>query len=173
MLPTALTSDQVSAMLTACAPAPKAYAVLLLNGVSPYELPLLHAGCFDADRWLIEIPGASRRHIEFSADHWSLLEPLLQRLTDAGRSIPVAELDQHYRQAARTAAIEGAADVSALGLWHSFVVYLVRQGIDFNDLQARVGTIVPEIEAALRDFAPPGATVAKELIHFSYPLQVA
>lgn len=173
MLPTALSSDQVSAMLAACAPAPKAYAVLLLNGVSPYELPLLHADCFDADRWLVEIPGASRRHIEFSADHWSLLEPLLQRLTDAGRAIPVAELDQHYRQAARTAAVGNPADVSALGLWHSFVVYLVKQGIDFNDLQARVGIIVPEIENALRDFAPPGAAVSKELIHFSYPLQVA
>jgi hypothetical protein len=144
---------------------------LLLNGVSPYELPLLHQECFDAQDRVVEVPGASRRLIGIGETHWIALAPLLERLNEAGFTLPVAELDQTFREAARHMGLGAADDVSSLALWHSYVLYLVRQGIAAPDLTRRVGAIAPEVEAALRDYAPPGIPRSPEAVQFQYPLQ--
>ena len=46
--------------------------------------------------------------------------------------------------------------VTALAIWHSYVLYLVRQGIDLARLQQRVGTLPPSLAQALATFVPSG-----------------
>jgi uncharacterized protein involved in exopolysaccharide biosynthesis len=171
LLPREFAVPEIQSLLRHCPAEIAAHGVLLLNGVSPYELPLLHQECFDAQDRVVEVPGASRRMIGFSETHWAALAPLLQRLNEAGFTVPVAELDQALREAARHTGLGATEDVSALALWHSYVLHLVRQGIAPADLTQRVGAIVPEVEAALRHQAPPGLPRSPDAVQFEYPLQ--
>jgi hypothetical protein len=120
---------------------------------------------------VVEVSGASRRVIGLSETHWATLQPLLEHLNAAGFTLPVAELDQTFREVARHMGLNAASEMSSLALWHSYVLYLVRQGIAPPDLAGRVGAIVPEVASELRDHAPPGITRPADAMQFEYPLQ--
>ena len=85
--------------------------------------------------------------------------------------MPIAELDQGLQQCADAAGIAEPTQVTALALWHSYVLYLIRQGIDGGSLTHRVGTLPPDLTGALMHFAPPGASQPLSSIRFDYPLQ--
>ena len=63
--------------------------------------------------------------------------------------------------------------MNALSLWHSYVLYLVRQGIDASALAKRVGAIPPNIYSTLMHFAPPGGNRPLSSINFIHPALVS
>lgn len=171
VLPRELAASEVQALLECGDATTRGYAALLLNGVSPYELPLLHAGCFDDAQRQVSIAGASRRTLRFSDNDWAWLADVRERLNDAQMPVQVAELNLRLEQAATAAAVAEPAGANALALWHSYVLYLIRQGVDAGSLMQRVGALPAEIQGALMHFAPPGGSRPLGSIRFSYPLQ--
>jgi uncharacterized protein involved in exopolysaccharide biosynthesis len=168
-LPRELAVAEVQSLLAATDAQTRSYAILLLNGVSPYELPLLHAQCFDRDGQQIAIPGASRRTLAIGDRHWQALQDLIGELDAARMPLTVADLNRRLQQAGVSAAIAGPEAIDALALWHSYVLYLIRQGIDSSALTARVGALPGEIHRALLHFAPPGGSRPLAAIELEYP----
>ena len=169
VLPRELAAAEVEALMGALEPSTAAYSTLLLSGVSPYELPLLHAGCFDRDRGQISVPGAGRREIVIGTRAWQRLQPILGDLDGTRMSQPVAEIDSRLRAGARDARLADPGNINALALWHSYVVFLIRQGIDAPALAQRVGAVPPEVLNALMHYAPPGGSRPPGSIEFTYP----
>lgn len=170
VLPRELAGAEVKSLMAVAAPMTEAYAALLLSGVSPYELPLLHTGCFDKPRAMLEVPGASQREISLAEGAWWRLEPLLAELAAGKMPLATTELDQRLTIAAREAQLADPGSINALALWHSYVLYLVRQGIDASSLTRRVGAIPPDVHGTLMHFAPPGGNRPLQDIEFIHPI---
>ena len=173
VLPRELTFPETRSVLAACDSSVNAYATLLLSGISPYELPLLHSACFDRRTGAVEIPGASARRLAIHANAWPHLNAIIDDMDDARLKLSVSELDQRLTTAAEKAAITDPTGVSALALWHTYVLFLIRQGIDTATLHARVGSIPPETMNTLLNYTPPGGQRPATSIEFTYPVLVS
>jgi site-specific recombinase XerD len=86
--------------------------------------------------------------------------------------LTVAQLDERLKSTAAQAALSQPQDITALTLWHTYVVFLVRQGVSAADLQARVGMVPPSMLDAIMHLAPEGTQKSSEEIEFTYPLLV-
>lgn len=173
VLPRELAGTEVKSLLAVADPETAAFAALLLSGVTPYELPLLHGKCFDDHSRRLRVPGAQQRELTFDAATWQRLAAARGGLDGTSMALPVAELDGRLRQAATDIPLGDPASVSALSLWHTYVLYLVRQGIEFDVLTAQVGALPAEMRDTLMHFMPPGGVRPAERIDFTYPALLA
>ena len=162
----------MKALLAVVDPLTAGYAVLLLCGISPYELTSLHSECFDKASNRINIPGANQRELEIGPSLWQRLDEVLANIDNPQKATPIGEVEFRLVNAARTAQITDPTSINALALWHSYVVYLVRQGIDDLALTNRVGPIHPDIYQALTHFAPPDGNRPLSSIDFIHPALV-
>ncbi len=169
VLPRELAGSEIKSLLAVANPGTAGYAALLLCGISPYELPLLHQGSFDLQQDRIDVRGAAQRELSIASDVWRWFEPLLTETNGASLSIPLQDLDAQIRRAAQDAQLADPGSVSALALWHSYVVYLVRQGADASALARRVGDLQPGVLGTLMHYAPPGGNRPLAAIDFTYP----
>ncbi|MDJ0739445.1 MAG: hypothetical protein QNJ91_06990 [Gammaproteobacteria bacterium] len=169
VLPRELSGAEVQSVLAALDSTTSGYAALLLSGVSPYELALLHANCFDRTGGTVGVPGAGARRLAVRSDVWPRLDAIIGDMDDAHLKLPVAELDLRLRTAAERARVADPRGVTALALWHTYVVFLIRQGIDVTTLIARVGNMPPDILDTLLHYAPPGGHRPAGGIDFTYP----
>ena len=172
VLPRELAGGEVKSLLAVSDAATAGYAALLLCGVSPYELPLLHSASFEREAGQLHVTGASQRTLPISATVWRWFEPVLSEMDGTQMMLPVAELDQRLAQAARAAQLADPGSINALALWHSYVVYLVRQGIDVSALTQRVGNVPPGVLGTLLHYAPPGGNRPLGNIDFTHPALV-
>ncbi len=173
ILPRELAGAELKSLMAVADPLTAGYAALLLSGISPYELPLLHSACFDSSGDRIEVPGASRREITVGQGAWRRLEPVLAEMAGSKMALPLPELDQRLVSCAREAQLADPGSINALSLWHTYVLYLVRQGIDASALAARAGAIPPDVHGTLMHFAPPGGNRPLSSIEFIHPILVS
>lgn len=169
VLPRELAGAEVAALLAASDAATAGHAALLLSGVSPYELPLLHKACFDRTAGRLEVPGANRRELSLDAAVWRYIGAVVDDMDDARMALPVAELDRRLLDAAQAARLADPGGVTALALWHTYVVFLIRQGIDHAALVRRVGSVPQAVLATLIPYAPPGGNRPLDRIDLTYP----
>lgn len=169
VLPRELAAAEIKTLLDAVDPMTANCSALLLCGISPGELGLLDSGCFDREHRQIDVPGSSARELDIEAAVWPQLDGLMVGMTDRTWAAAIAGLDLQLVNAARGVGLREPASVDALSLWHSYVVYLVRQGIDSTALIDRVGFIAPDIFNALMQSAPPGGSRPLETIDFAHP----
>ena len=169
VLPRELTVGEMRSLLSASDPVAAGYVALLLSGVSPYELPLMHSACFDRASGRVEVPGAGRRGLTLTANVWRWLEPLIAEMNQSRMTLTVAELDGRLRRAAQDAGLADPGSVNALAVWHSYAVYLVRQGIGVSSLMQRVGDLPSGALGALLHFAPPGGDRPSSAIDTTHP----
>ena len=170
ILPRELAGAEVNSLIAVADPLTAAHAALMLSGVSPYELPLLHAGCFMREEDRLAVPGASQREMSIGEGAWRRLEPLLAEMNAAHTALPLAELNQRLMSAARAAQLADPGSINALALWHTYALYLVRQGIDASALAGRAGAIPPEVHGTLVHYAPPGGNRPLSSIEFIHPV---
>jgi len=170
ILPRELAGAELKSLMAVADPLTAGYATLLLSGISPYELPLLHSACFDRSGDRVEVPGAGRREISIGQGAWRRLEPVLAEMAGAKMPLPLPDLDQRLVSCAREAQLADPGRINALSLWHSYVLYLVRQGIDASALAARAGAIPPDVHGTLMHFAPPGGNRPLSSIEFIHPI---
>ncbi len=173
VLPRELASAEVNALLKIADPLTSGYGALLLSGVSPYELTLLDNECFDATTSYLNVPGINQRTFEITPDVWRQLHEVIEDIGSTATPVPIAEIEFRLVNAAREANLSDPPSINGLSLWHSYVVYLVRQGIDDSELVNRVGAIPPEVHQALKQFSPPDGNRAPSSIDFAYPALTA
>jgi succinoglycan biosynthesis transport protein ExoP len=78
-------------------------------------------------------------------------------LGDEGReSLPLSHLEALISYAAHDGGLQQPADVSPWAVRHTFISYLVRQGIRFSELARIVGTLPAEVTAAYGAILPAG-----------------
>lgn len=169
ILPRELAPAELKALMTAAEPVAASYASLLLSGVAPGELALLHKGCFDRAGSQIHVPGPNARDLDLGESVWPAVNDVIASMSPAQLTVDTDRLDFQYVTAAREARLTEPVGVHALAIWHSYVSYLIRQGINDAALHARVGPIEPNVLDQLKLSAPPGAPRATETVNFTHP----
>jgi len=158
-----LTDAEIGALLRAANDDGRLVVTGLLSGLSAEEIAALAWNRIDLEAGTIRANGESPRTL-------SLSDPL-RRLIDTHRAsqpqaegsvlrgpsggpLPVDDLRSLVIYAAYDAGLGGADEVSLRALRHTYLVYLLRQGIRFADIGRIVGRLPQEELAAYMRFAP-------------------
>ena len=169
-----LTEGEVSSLYIAADTATKQLIFLLLNGVSPEELLLIHRQHIDLDRRRLAVPGHSRRElplpaavIELFSENgdtvagWKEMKEIIQNRE---------ELDARLQLAALEGKLLDSDQITAQDLRHTYLVYLVNQGVRLSELERIVGTMPPKTLLGYRRFSPDEADKSLDEISSVYPL---
>ena len=173
--PRELGQDEVNVLLRAGSETARLAMLLLLSGISAEEALAVKSDDVDLSRRIIRIGGESVREAamcdalaELIAAHAK--QPGQQLLADAqGRDIGLPDLSAELLCAAHDAGIEQPAEVSPAALRHTYVAFLVRQGIRFADLTQIVGRLPAETLSAYSTLSPAGTRISMEAVERVLP----
>jgi len=177
-LPRELAEAEVGALLNAADDATRLLIGVLLSGLTLDEAAALRWGHVDMDEGRIEVPGSNARTVQ-------LLGPLkagFARCTPAdsagetpvwqdgnGAPLTADDLDALLICAAYDAGITNPSEASPQVLRHTYLAFLVRQGIRLGELQRVAGRLAPPTLASYGVFSLPGAGSALEDVDLLYP----
>lgn len=167
VLPRELDADEVSALLRAATGSTRVMIAALLSGLSPDELLALRVADIDFGSGEIRL----RDRVLPLTEPLSKLLPVAdpaQRIV-AGCAENVEDIETALIIAAHDAGLESAGEISAAALRHSYIAFLVRQGIRFHDLTRLVGRLPVQMLTAYGDFAPAGEKRPLETISLVLP----
>lgn len=163
-LPRELDQREVHQLLAASAPEHLFVLVCLLCGLSADEVAALKVGDVDAAAATLKVPGEGARvlpllgpmgALQASADPDAKDLPLLPSLS--GRALSAADIASAVTSSAFDAGLDQPQSVTPESLRHTYVAFLVRQGLRFGDLGRVVGRLSSETLNALAPLAPAGA----------------
>jgi len=174
-LPRELSQDEVNALLRAGSGTARVTMLLLLSGISAEEALAVKSDDVDLPRRVIRIGGESAREAAMCEALAELIigrakQPGQQLLADAqSRDIGLPDLSAELLCAAHDAGIEQPAEVSPAALRHTYIAFLVRQGIRFADLTQIVGRLPAETLSDYSTLSPAGARISLEAVERVLP----
>jgi integrase len=174
-LPRELNRDEVAALISAADEDSRLVALLLLSGVSPDEVLALRANDVDLARGLLNVGGVSARTVILADELRALLAARVEASPSEfllGQQDRPATRDAMTAQilcAAHDASIERAIEVTPDCLRHTYLAFLVRQGIRFAELTRIVGHLPADTLGAYGALSPAGARVAGGSINVVFP----
>ena len=175
-LPRELGAAEVAALIRASDDDSRLAAVMLLSGVSLDEALALRWSDVDLGTSRIHVGGASTRDVVV---HEPLRRMLVARAATAKGDLVLGHADRSASPetvkaqilcGAHDAGIENAIDVTPDCLRHTYIAFLVRQGIRFADLTSLVGHLPPEVLGCYSALSPPGPRLAATMVTLVFPL---
>ena len=147
---------------------------LLLSGISPEEALNLRWRDVDPEHAVVRIEGECARTVPLSTNTARYVAtesrlpdaPLLRG--PAGRPATLETLATQLLNAAHDAGLERVHEITPHALRHTYVAFLVRQGVRFGDLAQLVGQLPAATLAAYSGLAP-ATRVAREMINYAFP----
>jgi polysaccharide biosynthesis transport protein len=173
--PRELRVDEAAALIGASDDGIRLVMGLLLSGVALDEALELRWSDVDLARGTIRAGGESGRELYLGGALRRLLEatpkvPGSEMLVrPAGRPATRDSVDAQVLGAAHDAAIEDAPQVTSACLRHTYIAFLMRQGIRFADLTRLVGPLPAEAISAYSALSPAGARRDFAQIQVLYP----
>ena len=173
--PRELSQDEVASLVQGSDDDSRLAVLLLLSGVSPDEALALRWSDVDVAGNRIHVGGGAARDV---AMHDSLHALLAARAAAARSEFVLGQQDRPVSRdtvnaqllcGAHDAGIENAIDVTPDCLRHTYVAFLVRQGIRFADLTRLVGQLPAEVLGAYSTLSPTGSRVPQEAIDVVFP----
>jgi integrase len=163
-LPRELEQHEVGQLLAATAPEHLPLLACLLCGLSAEEAGALRVGDLDGAAGRLTVPGEAPRVLALSAPLLTLLvasagsgaSPQQPLLSVSGQALAAADVASVVTSSAFDAGLEQPQSVTPESLRHTYVAFLVRQGLRFGDLGRLVGRLSSEQLNALGPLAPPG-----------------
>lgn len=145
----------------------------LLSGLSIDEITRLEWPAVDIEHRRIRLPD---RTLRLSPAFERQLELCRGSRGDADGDLVVPPglrtreaVDAALLYAAHDAGLGGADEITAASLRHSYVAYLVRQGVRFADLASIVGRLPPDLLAAYTGLSPAGRKRTLDEIDVLHP----
>jgi len=176
--PRELTDAEIAALLRAASGDGRLIVTALLSGLSAGEIVALDWDQIDLDAGTIRMSGESpriqplddplrqlilgRRALQAQAAGAVLRSP-------SGGPLPLDDIRTLVMYAAYDAGLDGADEVTPRTLRHTYLVYLLRQGIRFADIGRIAGRLPPEELAAYMRFAPSQPRLPLEQIDLVLP----
>lgn len=151
-----LSSHQLRILLNAANLEGKQFIGLLLTGLDIAEIVSLTPRQIDLDAGIITLAGNAPRAVPISRFLQSLFEQSEgQPLWDANDPGSRVDLSAALICAAVDSGLPDAEGITAEVIRHSYIAYLVRQGLRLSDLQQVVGHLEPEVISSYRAYSPP------------------
>jgi polysaccharide biosynthesis transport protein len=176
--PRELTDAEIAALIQATNDDGRLILMGLLSGLSAEEIVALNWDQIDLDAGTIRVSGESARTLPLN-------EPLRQLIianralqpqaagavlrSPSGGPLPLDDIRSLVMYTAYDAGIDGADEVTPQTLRHTYLVYLLRQGMRFADIGRIVGRLPQHELAAYMRFAPSQPRLPIEQIELVLP----
>jgi len=175
IVPRELGVEEVLSLLRAVDLDTRVAVLLILSGISPEEAVALHWRDVDRGTGTVRVGGESARTVRLSTVAARYLAaalgspdtPVVPGL--ARQPATLESLSTQLLCAAHDAGLDRVDEVTPYALRHTYVAFLVRQGMRFADLNPHVGRLPAAMLAAYSALAPAGTRVARESINYLYP----
>ncbi len=175
--PRELDPAETQALLAIASDAGRRLLLALLGGVWVHEAAALRWRHVDLDKGCLHVPGSEGRVLPLSPQlHKALAavgpgDPALPLWPDAkGRPLGEDQLRGMIACLAHDTGLEWPEQITPEALMHTYLVYLVRQGLRLGELERVAGPIPPSIQASYGAYSPPGPRLTLEEVEPSYPL---
>ncbi|HEC15469.1 MAG TPA: integrase [Sedimenticola sp.] len=149
----------------------KRLIALLMSGLSPEEATRVDADCFDFATGRLRVPGGQARTIALAP---TVLELFCETASSGQEPAPDPltpdDLAAILTLAAVDAGLPDPERVNAAALQHSYLAYLVRQGVRLSEIPGIAGDIPATRLASYAQLSPPGPGKALDEIELAYPL---
>ena len=176
-LPRELHSDEIENLLEAAAPEEAAILACLLCGLSVDEVVALRQQLVDTNRGTLEVPGESNRVLPLPALLRSLPTPRLSEAPDdflflkaTGRPLDTEDVHSIVTSSAYDAALTQPQSVTPAALRHTYVAFLVRQGLRLGELSQLVGRLNAQDFHSLAPLMPESQRVSIEQVERLLPV---
>ncbi len=164
-----LSSRQLRTLLNASNLKGKQLIALMLSGLNLDEVVWLTKHQIDLEADMIHVGGKSPRSIPMCSTLKSLLmQSKGQAVWNPGDPETRVDLSAALVCAAVDSGLPDPQDISAEAIRHSYIAYLVRQGLRLSELEQVTGHLEPSALASYSAFSPPqeGRHLAEiELLH--------
>jgi integrase len=176
--PRELTDAEIVALLRATSDDGHLILTGLLSGLSAEEIVALDWDQIDVDAGTVRVGGESARTLPLNDPLRNLIAARRASQPEAagtllrspsGGPLPLDDIRSLVMYAAYDAGIDGAKEVTPQALRHTYLVYLLRQGIRFADISRIVGRLPPQELAAYMRYAPSQPRVPLEQINLILP----
>lgn len=174
-LPRELSEEQAEKLIRAAGDADRSIIMFLLSGVSRDELVALRWDDVDLKGHVVELAGTAARQIPLSE---SLRQALGAQpahgagdwlIAGADRAAVREDIDTRLLCVAHDAGLDDASDVTADCLRHTYITYLLRQGIKFSELARIVGPLPRAVLAQYSNFSAPERRTPSGEIETTHP----
>ncbi|GAA5179511.1 hypothetical protein GCM10025771_21720 [Niveibacterium umoris] len=179
VLPRELAPDELARLIETSSNGVRIAVLALLAGLKPQELLALRWRDVDVAEGLLTAQGEEARAVPLSprlAAELSAATPS----PDGDRSAPVlqsadgaplggAALQTQLLCAAHDAGLDDAASITPDAVRHTYLAFLLRQGVRLADLFARVGSLSPESVPAYTALAPGGHRINEDEVRWTHP----
>ena len=159
--PRELSQDEIVALLKTLPKNDAVWATLLLCGALPDEIRRISPNDFDALSSTIRLRGTAERLLHVPS-HTLAEHAAAQRNAESGEDNAIIlpdsddELARRLLCAAHDAGLDSPAEITVQALRHTYIAYLVGQGLRFSELDHIVGPLPADTLAKYADFAPIG-----------------
>ncbi|CAA9890734.1 Phage integrase [Candidatus Methylobacter favarea] len=165
-----LSSSQLKALLKAANLKTRQFISLLLCGLSPEEAASLKADQIDMGKGTLTIPGSVPRVITLNRSLKSLFEQSgAHPVWTADNPNTSEDLAASLLCAALDSGLPDPIEITAEAIRHSYIAYLVRQGLRLSDLEQIVGYLEPVAISNYNAYSPPQQGRAIEDIELFHP----
>jgi uncharacterized protein involved in exopolysaccharide biosynthesis len=158
-----LTIGEVNALWSAATQDGKLALAALFSGLTLDELAALEWNDIDIEAGQVRVRSSQRTHALTSPLAEELRSRLTQRERDtavatsvSGARFSVRDLEGLIAAAAYDARLAQAETIDADSLRHTYISFLVRQGVRLSDLERFVGTVAPALYLHYRNLSPAG-----------------
>ena len=143
---------------------------LLLSGLTLEEAAALTPEDFDLDHNTIQIPGSEPRVIAINDPLKSLFAHSAKRPAWHTLPLSVNDLAAIIGLAAIDSGLPHPDEISAEAIRHTYIVYLVRQGLRLSELSQLVGHLPPSVQLSYSSYSPPRPGCSLEEIEKTHPV---
>ena len=157
---------EVEALWAAAAPEDRLLIALLLSGMTFDEIANLRPDAFDWDRGLIDVKVDHARPLPIAP---KLAELVGHFEADPGLFSGPHGIVARIAQLPYSAGLADPASVDTRALRHTYICFLVRQGVKFDELQRIVGGLDPNEMQQYSDMMPPMPGKQLEDVMLVYP----
>jgi len=169
-----LSRAEIELLFLAADQATRQLLALLLAGLSAEELLAIKDEDMDTGRGEVRVQGSSPRVVHIPPSVVELFRQeegtrLLFR-TEKDAAPDLEELDARLQLAAADAGLDNGDQINCRVLSHSYIAYLVRQGVRLSELGRIVGNLSPKFLAGYSRISPAGPGRPLQEISVFYPL---
>jgi uncharacterized protein involved in exopolysaccharide biosynthesis len=168
-----LSVQQITILLDASNLKGKQVICLLLSGLTLDEATALKAEQIDPATATITVPDPAPRTLNLNQGLKSLFaQSGGHPVWDADKPASTADLSAALLCAAVDSGLPNPGEITAEALRHSYIAYLVRQGLRLSDLEQITGYLEPSVISSYSAYSPPQQGLSIEDVDFLYPALV-
>ncbi len=165
-----LSAQQLKVLLDASNLKGKQVISLLLSGLTLDEAATLKADQIDPETATITIAGSAPRTLNFNGALKLLFaQSGGQPVWDTDKPVSSDDLAAVLLCAAVDSGLPNPGEITAEAIRHSYIAYLVRQGLRLSDLEQITGYMEPAVISSYSSYSPPQQGLNIEDVDLFYP----